>query len=344
MLLMNDVHVSKTNIPQFIKNWQEALEICRDMSIYTICIGGDLWQSSSSQSLDVLMAVQRMIRTFVSEENLVIIAEGNHCKVDKNKPEGYSHIFKDTPGVAVVDYWQSYALNEDSSAILTVMSYFEEGESFEEHFQKCKEECFAKYPNAKHILYLHQGIQGGLGAPTEKELPASMFEDFDSVLVGHYHNRKKIKGTNVEYIGASRQHNFGEDEEKGYTILYSDGSTRFIKNQQNDRYVTFSITPKQINDELFDEILQTKADKRYLIKLAITGKSSEVKLIDKQKLMDYGITKIDIDSIESISESSHSGLQTRFDKQGIREEYQEFCSQKEIQDVELGLKYIDKIN
>lgn len=45
----------------------------------------------------------------------------------------------------------------------------------------------------------------------------------------------KIKGTVIEYIGSSRQHNFGEDEDKGYTLLYSDGSYEFIKNHVNIR-------------------------------------------------------------------------------------------------------------
>ena len=54
-----------------------------------------------------------------------------------------------------------------------------------------------------NILYIHEGINGALSTPNEKELPTNIFSDFDTVLVGHYHNRCIIKGTNIEYIGSS---------------------------------------------------------------------------------------------------------------------------------------------
>jgi len=55
-LLLNDIHVSKDNIPEFQKNWDEALAICDQYQISDIIIGGDLWLSRSAQTLSVLMA------------------------------------------------------------------------------------------------------------------------------------------------------------------------------------------------------------------------------------------------------------------------------------------------
>lgn len=342
-LLMNDVHISKDNIHQFIANWGEAHRICKQKGIHSIFVGGDLWQSSSSQSLSVLTTVKQTLQGITSSGIDIVIAEGNHCKVDTNAVNGYSHIFDTIPGVIVIDKGESFQISEDDSVILTIMSYFKEDERFPEVFEEIEDHVKKRFAKSYNILYLHQGIQGGLATPTPKDLPASMFSFFDKVLVGHYHDRKCIPGTNIEYIGSSRQHNFGEDEEKGYTIVYSDGSTEFIKNEVNYRFVTISVTPSQVNDALLGRISELKKDPRYMVKLQINGKPSEIKAIDKQSLFDAGVTKVDMNSIESISEATHSGLETRFDKQGIRSEYQEFCSQKAIEDVELGLKYIDKI-
>ena len=54
------------------------------------------------------------------------------------------------------------------------------------------------------VLYIHEGINGALSTPAEKELPTHIFKPFDKVLVGHYHDRCAIPGTNIEYIGSSR--------------------------------------------------------------------------------------------------------------------------------------------
>lgn len=54
-----------------------------------------------------------------------------------------------------------------------------------------------------------------------KELPAKMFEGFDLVLCGHYHNRATISD-NIQYIGSSRQMSLEKTIQKGYTILFDD--------------------------------------------------------------------------------------------------------------------------
>ena len=104
-LLMNDVHVSKDNIPEFQKNWGEALDICVERGIKELVIGGDLWQSRAAQTLSTLMAVRNALITSESKNIMVTIAEGNHCKVDQEALEGYGHVFAGYPMVDVVDDW-----------------------------------------------------------------------------------------------------------------------------------------------------------------------------------------------------------------------------------------------
>ena len=81
MLLINDIHLSKDNIPEFHKNWDEALRICKERGIDTIVIGGDLWQSRAGQTLNVLMAAREAILKAKQNGIYVIIELGNHYKV-----------------------------------------------------------------------------------------------------------------------------------------------------------------------------------------------------------------------------------------------------------------------
>ena len=340
-LLMNDIHISKDNIPEFQKNWDEALKICEKQDIQDLIIGGDMLQSRSSyHTLDVLLAVrQALIKATLAGLELTI-AEGNHDLVDQEAMLGYCHVFSEYPHVHVIDDYTVLDFSDD--VVLYVMSYFPEKGTFVSRLQDILDNDFDadKY----NILYIHEGINGGLTIPSENELPTKIFKDFDKVLVGHYHNRCKIKGTNIEYIGASRQHNFGEDEEKGYTILYSDGSYEFAKNQANIRYKMIDLTLQDVDNNLIDELNNVKIDGKYKVKARINCSATDVQNIDKQKLLEAGAAKVEIVTEKTVAKAieAHS-LDRKFDKTGIKQEYESFCSEKVI-DSSMGLQYLDKIN
>lgn len=340
-LLINDIHVSKDNIPEFQKNWNEALEICKEQNIPEIIIGGDLLQSRSSyQTLDVLLAVRQAIIKATTAGLELTIAEGNHDLVDQEAILGYCHIYSEYPHVHVVDDYTVLEYSDD--VVLYVMSYFPENGSFTDRLKDIVDNDFDA--NKYNILYIHEGIRGGLTIPSDDELPTNIFKDFDAVLVGHYHNRCKIKNTNIEYIGSSRQHNFGEDEEKGYTILYNDGSCQFIKNQTNIRYKVIDLSLQDVNSHLLDELNDVKADGKYKVKARISCSATDVQNIDKQKLLEAGASKVEIVTEKTIAKTieAHS-LDRKFDKTGIKQEYERFCSDKVI-DSAMGLQYLDKIH
>ena len=339
-LLINDIHVSKDNIPEFQLNWDEALQICKDHDISDIIIGGDVWQARSAQTLSTLTAVSQAITKATSQGIRLLIAEGNHDKVDQESMVGYNHLFAGYKNVEVVDDYYIWDISDDVA--LFVMSYFPENGSFIDILNDVKEDLDH---NKKNVLYIHEGINGGLATPSDDELPANIFEPFDAVLVGHYHNRKRIPDTNIEYIGSSRQHNFGEDEEKGYTILYTDGSYEFVKNQANTRYMVIEILDiNDINNAFLSRVQKIRDTGKYKIKVRVSCKSKEVSSIDKQKLLDCGVTKIELVTEQTkVKLTESQSIEKKFDKNGIKEEYSNFCAEHAIKNVQMGLSYLDKI-
>lgn len=342
-LLLNDIHISKDNIPEFQANWNEALQICKDREISDMIIGGDLWLSSSAQTLDILMVVRQSIIKATSQGLYLTIAEGNHCKVNKESILGYSHIFSEYPNVDVID---SYTVIDISDyAALYVMGYFPENGSFIERLQYLVEHDLDK--SKRSILYIHEGIKGGLAVPSDHELPTNIFEAFDTVLVGHYHDRKQVAGTQIEYIGSSRQHNFGEDEEKGYTVLFDDGSYEFVKNQANVRYKTLTVNLADV--EKYGRELPGMPNENdeipYKVKLCVSCNSAEASTIDKKKLIEMGCTKVEVLTEDTVTHTTaNHTLEHKYDKSGIKAEYTTFCANKGIDNVEMGLRYLDKIN
>lgn len=342
LLLLNDIHISKDNIPAFKANWQEAIDICRKMNVKEIAIGGDLFFSRAAQTLDVLLAVHDALLTAAEHGIHVTIAEGNHDKVNQENERGYCHVFDQHSNVLVCDEYVSLPLGDDCRFVLHMMGYFPEDGSFCTRLDRLKEEALD--PKRLNFLYIHEGINGALAQPNDKELPAKIFEDFDKVFVGHYHNRTIIDKTRIEYIGSSRQHNFGEDEEKGYTVIYTDGSHEFIKNQANTRYRVIDVAAERAGLNLMDELREIDADGRYKVKVRVHAPQAAMKSVDKAALLDAGATKVElIADDEEMLEVAASSLFEKFDSHRIRETYEEFCREKQIDDVAIGLEYLSKI-
>ena len=342
LLLLNDIHISKDNIPAFKANWQEAIDICRKMDVKEIAIGGDLFFSRAAQTLDVLLAVHDALLTAAEHGIHVTIAEGNHDKVNQENERGYCHVFDQHSNVLVCDEYVSLPLGEDCRFVLHMMGYFPEDGSFCTRLDRLKEEALD--PKRLNFLYIHEGINGALAQPNDNELPAKIFEDFDKVFVGHYHNRTIIDKTRIEYIGSSRQHNFGEDEEKGYTVIYTDGSHEFIKNKVNTRYRVIDVSAERAGLHLMDELREIDADGRYKVKVRVHAPQAAMKSVDKAALLDAGATKVElIADDEEMLEVAASSLFEKFDSHRIRETYEEFCREKQIDDVAIGLEYLSKI-
>lgn len=343
MLLLNDIHISRDNIPEFQLNWNEALSVCDQHEIKEIAIGGDLFMSRSAQTLDVLLAVHDAFIDAEKRGIKITLANGNHDKINQESIRGYCHVFDQHKNVEVID--DLFIIEEYDGFDLFIMAYFPENGSFIERLQEIIDNELSISHTRQNILYIHEGINGALAQSSEKEVPAKAFKPFDKVLVGHYHNKTKIKGTNIEYIGSSRQHNFGEDEEKGYTIIYSDGSHEFVKNQVNIRYKVIDVPFKKVNTNLYDQLNEIKADGRYKVKVRVHCLNTQAPAINKQKMIEAGANKVEIitEDIEEVNVAK-SSLFEKFDNNQIKKTYEDFCEEKEITDTSLGLSYLSKID
>lgn len=306
-------------------------------------VGGDLFLSRVSQTLGVLLTVQECLDEARKAGLMVVAANGNHDKVSQEDIRGYCHVFQGMGNYRVVD--EHYALMIGGcNTVIHMMPYFPETGSFKKRLRDVVKKHVDK--SQTNILYIHQGINGALAHSDEtnnKELPTHIFKDFDTVLVAHYHNRVHIDGTNIHYVGSSRQHNFGEDTDKGYTLIYNDGSFEYLDNNVNTKYITFEEEYDDIDKSFFKEITSAKED-GFRVRVIIHCKSTQRKLINKKDFVEAGAAKVEIKE-EKVKESKSSSTGSlRFNKDGLKTSYSEYCEEKGTEDPEFGLKYIDNIN
>lgn len=340
-VLANDLHVSKDNISEFNKNWDELLDVCAKTNYcWDIVIGGDLWESRPGQTLNTFLAVKQAILKATQKYDFSLtIAEGNHCKVNQEEIEGWSHIFSEYKNVEVVDVFKLMRW-EGTKQCLGVMSYFPEQGSFVQHLEDFKAHIKKVNVSLSDVtLYIHQGIAGGIGGyVADTDLPTELFDEFKQVLVGHYHNRIRIPDTSIYYIGSSRQKDFGEDEAKGYTLFYDDGSFEFVENKVNIRYKNIEVTAKELADMDVAEL----SDPNYRVKLKVKCDAKDKKKVDRSTLLEMGFNRVEIVESKKKEVTQQSSIDEKYDTNTIKKEYVDFCSKENI-DPELGNSYLNKI-
>lgn len=342
-ILCNDWHIDKNCIKDFDLNWDEMLEQCEANKVSIVVIGGDLFTSRSSQTLDVLMAVRNAFERAERQNVMIYLALGNHDLTDQDAEYGYPDVFDAYENVFVINN-KPKVLTLDDDYYLVVMRYWNEVNVFPDKMKELRAILKEKEIDPSEvILYVHEGIAGGLGDfVTPTDIPQKEFAGFKRVLCGHYHNAIKIKHSNIEYIGSTRQRDFGEDEHKGYTLLWSDGTYSFIENQVNTRYITIKKDFEELNDAALEDISQWRDDD-YKIRLKVNCSDAQSKTIDKQKLFAAGVTKLECETEETRQEKvTDEDLSKKFDKKGIQTEYEAYCNGKNISS-ELGMRYLNKI-
>ena len=340
-LILTDSHAKRGELDEFILNWQEAINICRKRVIRKILFAGDIVYNTSSQTLDVLLAIKQVLDLAKRNKIYVYCIYGNHDMPNREVESSYLHLFEGQKTFQVGSHL-IFDATEDVSFKLQMVSYYLEGNNFLDIYDTV-ERNMSK--TKKNILILHEGINGGLSANNDsnKELPAKMFDSFDLVLCGHYHNRVHIPGTDVYYIGSSRQMSFGEDEEKGYTILYNDGSIEFVKNKANKKFKTIEVNFKELNQNTEEDISEM-VDEGYKVRLVIHCEKNEVNLVNKAAYLKAGASKVVIKADEaSVQVKADQSAFTKYDKSGIIESYNSFCESKDI-DPSFGEKYIKTIS
>lgn len=101
-------------------------------------------------------------------------------------------------------------------------------------------------PSAGHdnVLWLHHGLQNAWmnnQVRNSEGLPVSMFSDFDTIILGHYHKRQKLG--NAYYVGSPRQVTAHESGQAKGFALWDGKKLRFVTKQWGKRFHRIRLEP-----------------------------------------------------------------------------------------------------
>jgi exonuclease SbcD len=198
-----------------------------------------------------------------------------------------------------------------------------------------------------NILLSHIAINGSVNNDGSKVsdsgISANLFKPFSSVLLGHYHNQSK-PASNVYHLPSLNQSSFGEDDQKGFTVLYSDGSHELVLSRA-PKYLKLEIDLATTKKAQIEKIKKEYGNSGNHIEVSLIGPEKMVSSIDKEQFESIGIRvkkkasviqdELD-DPVDEVEELP------KYNSSSIKEEFTAFLDQEAVSDRELGIKLLNK--
>ena len=319
IIMGTDPHLNLDNIIQVQDLFTQLFDKALELGLKQVFVLGDIFDARKAQSLTVLLAFEAICQEAEEKGITIFMFPGNHDKLDYTSEDSYLNFFRHYPNVRLVMSVDKVKVSEDVTVHL--LPFFEEKSVCVDYIKS-----ITLTEGAKNYLLTHIGINGvknNDGTTVEGSLSKSLFSKFVKIFVGHYHNRSQV-GKNIFYIGSMAQNNFGEDPEKGFTVLYDNGSHELIESKYQ-KYDTISIDMDETSIDDLQKLRDKYSDNEHNIKFKITGPKEKVKSVEKHLFEEVGINiqvdykdpEIDVSYEEAVEFDG-------FDGEIILEEFQEF--------------------
>lgn len=334
-IFLTDTHLSESNIEVIKLVFRQAIALALKNKMKVIYHLGDIFHSRKAQPQEILSVFDDILDEIHAAGLMLVVIAGNHDKSDYSSFKSFIKQYKHHPAIHLIQEAEAYSM--DANHILHMLPFFED----EEYIRRLSE-LPDPVKGCKTILGTHIGFAGAVmnnGMPVDSSVTPNHVRDYDLVLVGHYHDPQELAEGKIKYIGASVQHNFGEGEVKGATLLYDDLT---IETSEFDfpKYRTFQVNVNDVTNKDLEDIKEEKIETGAFIRIILTGKEKDIKSFNRQPLIDLGV-KVEVKEDPITKED----IQTRvepFDATSLVHEFGEFCEKDKI-NYDEGMTYLKAV-
>lgn len=330
---INDVHIKKENVEQVLDITNQLISTCNELNVNTVFIAGDVFESRTSQRLEVLNAFLQMLNLFNENGITCYTIPGNHDKTRYDSEDSFLDAFKYHPAIKLMRDYEKVNIGGISCHF---MPFFDEKMFLDKFNPKIE-------IGKKNILITHVAITGSRnndGTLVESSLSVNMFEGFDRIFSGHYHDYQVIKDKFI-HCPSPYQANYGEDEKKGFTVIYDD-LTYEIKIANFPKFKKVKVNLDEVKKDELDDLIKENSLSNDNVRFEIIGSESKIKAIKKDKFIAAGIdVKTKVKEIDDSLIYAEKDEIVSFNNASLMEEFKEFCKENELNYLE-GVKYLEK--
>lgn len=335
-VLITDTHYNNENVHLVDDSFKQCFNLAKRSRTKSVFHLGDWFTSRTGQTLPTLMAVLNILNEAQRNGIKIHTIPGNHDKSDLEDERSFMSVFQNHPAISLYSAGSFVPIN--ANLRLHMLPYFPEEGSYGERLEHMK----ANLSKGKNTLLTHITLDGALnndGSKQSNYLTRDAFKGFDWVLSGHYHNRNS-PWSRAQYIGSPRAANYGEDNDKGFTIINADGSMKFVRSTfQQFHQFFFDLT--RIDDDAFAEDFERAVELAAMghrVRAVVVGTKELVEAFDRKLFTDNGIEFVPKDSnISKSIQDLEEGLTTSFTTAELMRAFVEYCKLNGIKGEMFGM-------
>lgn len=327
-IIFNDVHLKNGNEDEVYKSTIHMVDYAVENKIKNIIFAGDLFDSRTFQRQKVLHTLDKMLDLFHANGLTLYLFPGNHDKTIYSSADSFLDIYRHHPCVKFNRELKRINIEGISIDLLPFFS---------------DELLVPMLHDAKgaDVLISHFDMAGSthLGHVSKKTtINPKLLSKWGKVYLGHFHNHHEIT-KDIVHLPSFRQESFGEDNVKGFALLYSDLTYELIKGSFKE-YKKITINLKKTSAKDLSKLIDIHRDSEETIRFEFVGTEAQCKAVDKKQFSGTGIdVKLKYKEVYENNIIAPKKIIERYDKGQILDSFKDFCDDKDY-DFNVGSKMI----
>lgn len=318
-IIFNDAHLKTGNEQDVINSVKHMLKYARVEKIDKLIFAGDLFDSRSFQRQSVLQAFDEILDLVNKVGCTLYIFPGNHDKTVYASYDSFLDVYRHYPNVV---FNKEISVIDLDGVSITLLPFFSDDMLIP----------MLQEAEPTDVLISHFEMAGSthLGKISVKSsINKKLLSKFKKTYLGHYHNHHEIT-KDIVHLPSLRQSNFGEDDKKGFAVLYKDLSYDLIRGDFRG-FKKMVIDINKTTAKQLKELITAHQNSSDSIRFEFVGDESKLKALDKGLFNGSGIdVKIKYD-VRYDYRDNQLALPTIIEHYGedqIKDAFKSFCSEK----------------
>lgn len=316
--IWNDSHLGVGNEDTVVLSVKHMVNYLLEKGIDTLIFNGDFFHSRSNQTQSVLDAAIEIFKVINEAGIRHIVNVGNHDRQSYFKATSFLDAFRYHPGVEIYD--GKITSLEIKGVSVSLSPFFDDS-----ILVPMLDEA-----SGTDLLLGHWDMAGSthLGKVCEKSsITKRTLNKFKKVYLGHYHNTHEIS-RDIVHLPSLRQNSFGEDSNKGFTIIYEDLSYEIVPGIFK-KFTKFVLNIDEVSGEEIKELIKIHSGSEDSIRFEFIGEETKLRSLDKEQFQGTGIdVKLKFQKKYKEQSTEKPVLIKKFEKNQIEELFKDFCEEK----------------
>lgn len=329
-IIFNDAHLKVGNEREVVDSVRHLLKYAKDEKITKLIFAGDLFDSRSFQRQSVLQAFDEILDLIHKAKCTLYLFPGNHDKTVYKSFDSFLDIYRYHP---CVEFNRTIKNIEIDGVSITLLPFFSDDMLIP----------MIEESEGADVLISHFEMAGStnLGSiSTKTSINKKLLSKWKKTYLGHYHNYHEIS-KDIVHLPSLRQSSFGEDDKKGFSVLYSDLSYSLVQGNFK-KYTKIELDIDTLTTKELKDLIKLHEKSTDTVRFEFTGEESKLKAIDKKLFVD---SDIDIKIKYGVNyDSKNLVLPTvveSYDIEDVKVSLADFCEEKGY-DIEKGRELLEE--